>query len=139
MKYKTYITQLKQKFFKKKPVIRDPQLMHPEREWSVGLVIAVLVFSLCGLWSIYTYLKNRSISASPIEQNTQQTVYRESVVSEALEIVAKRKRTLDQLTSQTAELVIVEVVATTTTPVEEEVVEQVIVPVETPAVPTLGD
>lgn len=101
MKYKTYITQLKQKFLKKKPVIRDPQLMHPEREWGVGLVIAVLIFSVCGIWSIYTYLKNRSITAAPTQDNTQQTVYRESVVNEALEIVAKRKRTLDQLTGQT--------------------------------------
>lgn len=139
MNYKTYITRLKHTLLKKKPVVRDPQLMHPEREWAIGLFVAALIFSVCGLWSIYAYLNNRSASALPVEDTSGQTVYRESVVKEALEIVAQRKETFEALTSEShTPQAIPEEIATTTPPTVETVV-----PIEEPApdteVPTLGN
>jgi hypothetical protein len=139
MKYKSYITRLKNKVFKKKPIVRDPQLMHPDREWAIGLAIAVIIFSVCGLWSIHTYLKNRAATALPVDDTEGQTVYRESVVKDALETVNRRKQNFDALTNQPIVVEeVVEEVATTTPPIanESDVVEEV---PENSGVPTLGD
>ena len=114
---------------KTKSVVRDPQLMHPEREWAIGLFMAVFIFSLCGLWSIHTYLKNRSASALVVEEAAGETVYRESVVKETLETVTKRKQTLELLVSEpiTPPIVVEEIATTSPDGIEiEEPAETVV-------------
>ena len=132
MNYKTYITLFKNKFLKKKTVVRDPQLMHPEREWAIGLFMAVFIFSFCGLWSIHTYLKNRSASALVVEETGGETVYRESVVKETLETVTKRRQTLELLTSEPSTPPIVVEEIATTSPEGIEIEEPTEVVVEEP-------
>jgi hypothetical protein len=128
MKYKAYIDRFKNRFLKKKSVVRDPQLMHPDREWAIGLVIAVIIFTISGFWSIHTYLKNRAATALPIEDEGGQTVYRESVVKEALETVSSREQSREALTNEPVVIEeVIKEVATTTVPAAEEsqVVEDV--------------
>lgn len=139
MKYKAYIAGLKKRFGNKKPVLRDPQLMHPDREWAIGLGVAVLIFSLCGLWSIHAYLKNRTVTALPDEDIAGTVVYRESVVKEALEIVAKREATLEQLTSGLRAPVVVPEEVATSTPVTSETPTPIEEPESDNSVPVLGE
>ena len=139
MKYKSYITQLKQRFLKKKPALRDPQLMHPDREWAIGLFVAVLIFSVCGLWSIHSYLKNRAATALPIEDSSGKTVYRESVVKEALQKMDERKQTFERLTDTANILPVVIEDAATTTPDTIEEPAPADEPLPDTEVPILGD
>lgn len=98
MKYKEYIALLTKRFFKKQQVVRDPQIMHPDREWAIGLLVAALIFAGSGYWSIQTYLSNRSATAHGVVDDKAETVYRASIVKEALETVRNRERELQNLT-----------------------------------------
>jgi hypothetical protein len=114
MKYKEYITSLAKRLFKKRQIVRDPQIMHPDREWAIGLLVAAIIFSVSGYFSIHTYLSNRSATAESVEDDKAQTVYRESIVQEALEMVNKRERSLQNLTKSVVVEESIEEVATTT-------------------------
>lgn len=84
--------------------LRDPQIMHPERDWLLGIVMAVSIFVLSGGWSLALYLKNRNLT--DVESSTPQTdnvVYRESMVAEALGRLEKRNRELNSLLPGEAE------------------------------------
>ncbi len=98
MKYKEYIALFTKRFFKKQQVVRDPQIMHPDREWAIGLLVAALIFAGSGYWSIQTYLSNRSATALEVVDDKAETVYRASIVKEALETVRSRERELQNLT-----------------------------------------
>ncbi len=91
MKNKFDTKQLFAKFLKKRGQRRDPQLMHPEREWTVGLVVAVLLFSAAAFMSAYTYFKNQSISIDVATDTTADVVYRESIVKEVLATMEERE------------------------------------------------
>ena len=139
MKYKAYITRLKNRFTNKKPVLRDPQLMHPDREWAIGLAVAVLIFSLCGLWSIHSYLKNRTVSAIAVEDTSTTVVYRESVVKDTLAVIAARDATLTQLTTGLQAPVVVPEEVATTTPAASETPAPIEEPESDNSVPVLGE
>jgi uncharacterized protein YneF (UPF0154 family) len=100
MKYRAHIAKLKTRLLKTKVSVRDTQLIHPQREWALGLGVSALIFSLCGFWSVHTYLKNRIIVNPTLEDGTQEVVYKESTINEALEIIAARKQIHDELTDQ---------------------------------------
>ncbi len=102
MKYKEYIALLTKRFFKKQQIVRDPQIMHPDREWAIGLFVAALIFAVSGYWSIQTYLSNRSATAHGVVDDKTETVYRASIVKEALETVRNRERELQNLTQSVA-------------------------------------
>lgn len=102
MKYKEYIALLTKRFFKKQQIVRDPQIMHPNREWAIGLFVAALIFAVSGYWSIQTYLSNRSATAHEVVDDKAETVYRASIVKEALETVRNRERELQNLTQSVA-------------------------------------
>jgi hypothetical protein len=99
MKYKEYISLFTKRFFKKQQIVRDPQIMHPDREWAIGLFVAALMFAVSGYWSIQTYLSNRSATAHGVVDDKAETVYRASIVKEALETVRNRERELQNLTT----------------------------------------
>ena len=35
--------------------LRSPQIMHPSREWLVGLLVAVLILAAAATWGAVTY------------------------------------------------------------------------------------
>lgn len=72
--------------------LSDPQLMHPDREWAIGLLIAVVLFTAGVVWSSQIYLQYRDSSANPVApvvENVQ--VYRESLVNTALSDFSNRQ------------------------------------------------
>ena len=105
MKNKFYTKEFFAKLLKKKVVLSDPQLMHPEREWVIGLVVAVFIFLGAASMSAYTYFSNQSISVYVGEDSNDDVVYRESLVKEVLETIKEREATLDSLQREVSTVV----------------------------------
>lgn len=70
--------------------LQDPKLMHPEREWFIGLMVAVTIFIVTASGSAYSYVKNRHPMAEDTNMNEEVTVYRESIVKDALGLITAR-------------------------------------------------
>lgn len=64
--------------------------MHPEREWIIGLCVAVAIFAVTASGSAYTYWQNKHLSAVAPETTEEVVVYRESMVKEALKRFSDR-------------------------------------------------
>ncbi len=97
--------------------LRDPQIMHPEREWGIGIFLAVLIFILSATWSLSLYIENRNAAAHmQTEEQPESVVYRESQVEEALARLKERTTTLNSLLPRADEIV----------EIEEAVVEEVV-------------
>jgi predicted house-cleaning noncanonical NTP pyrophosphatase (MazG superfamily) len=121
MKNKIPFTKIVSKLRKHSVSLRDQQLMHPEREWVIGLVGATLLFLLVTSVSVYAYFKNQSVDIKiPIDETTK-TVYRESVVDEVLTILEKRRNILEELNQEDLpkEMEVVSEIATSTEDVGE--------------------
>ncbi len=92
----------------KRPVqLRDQQLMHPEREWVIGLLITILLFVGAASISAYTYFSNQTIDVETVSDSAADTVYRESLVEEVLQSIKDREnrlRLLSRTVSPVAEV-----------------------------------
>jgi len=65
--------------------LQAPKLMHPVREWTIGLLAGILILIGTGVWSAQTYIFYRNtgnISYASVE--TEVVVYRASLVEVAL-------------------------------------------------------
>lgn len=95
---KNQFKEMAKKVMRKQHGLRDPQIMHPEREWLIGIVGALVIFFFCVFCSIYAYIENKSISFEQAHtQSDEVVVYRESLVKDALGQFAERKEVLDGL------------------------------------------
>jgi hypothetical protein len=120
---KTLFTQMARKVFRHERGLRDPHIMHPEREWLIGLLVMVLIFVAGAGWSAQIYLKNKNVSADQTTVNDGETVYREPQVKEALRIAGERENELSELLGVApAAPTPKEDLATTTATTTEEVV-----------------
>ena len=129
--------------------LRDPQIMHPEREWTIGIFLALLIFIASATWSLTLYLENRNAAlGAPIEEQSESLVYRESMVAQGLTRLDERAKMLASLLPQTNQVQVEEVieeVATSTEstiPPTEESTEDEVEPiteevVEDESVPTM--
>lgn len=93
MKNKTQITQAVKKIFRHQQGLHDPQIMHPYRDWLIGLSVAVAIFVISIVISISTYTENKN---SPEDLGSDESVdivlYREGLVAEALEQFSVREQ-----------------------------------------------
>lgn len=87
------------KLSKKTRALQDPQLMHPQREWVVGLLGALALFLFAISLGAYTYFKNQSVEVH-IEGEDIQTVYRASLVEKVLATMNERENNLRKLSEQ---------------------------------------
>jgi hypothetical protein len=99
MKHTIELATIARKIFKhQRHGLRDPHLIHPEREWLTGLLIALITLVLIGAWNIMSYLKYSDTSVTvAVVPDTDVVVYRESVVKAALATFAERKKIFDSL------------------------------------------
>lgn len=92
----------------------DNNLMHPEREWSIGLMFGMVLVLAGGLWSVNSYLLYNEVSIENADSSTPDLfVYRASVVGEVLNNFSERKKIYDSLLPKSEDLNQV-LVATTT-------------------------
>jgi flavorubredoxin len=93
MKNKAQITQAVKQIFRHQQGLHDPQIMHPYRDWLIGLSVAVVIFVISIGISISTYTKNKNSGEDLGESGGVDVVqYRESQVNEALEKFSAREQ-----------------------------------------------
>ncbi|MEK7462012.1 MAG: hypothetical protein AAB618_00335 [Patescibacteria group bacterium] len=97
MKNRLHIKNVLKKLSKKRVSLRDPQLMHPQREWVIGLVVSLGLFIFATFISVYIYFKNQAIDVSVAADDTAEVVYRETLVNQVLEIIKQRQDKLNSL------------------------------------------
>lgn len=118
MKNRLHLKNILKKIARKPKPLRDPQLMHPQREWMIGLIVATFIFSVVASVSIYIYFKNQAVDVQVANDDAANVVYRESLVKEALAIINKRSETLQNLNKNITPAKPVEVPQASSTPVE---------------------
>tara|TARA_B100000745_G_scaffold285608_1_gene220947 strand:- start:971 stop:1348 length:378 start_codon:yes stop_codon:yes gene_type:complete len=100
--------------FKKGQGYPDRRLMHPRREWSVGVLLLTIVILLGGFASSQIYLKYSNIEALIPETEVEIVAYDEAAVKEALETFRKRAGLYGTLNERQVVLEVVSEVRTTT-------------------------
>jgi hypothetical protein len=85
MPNKKQMTDMVRKIVKHSQGLHDHKIMHPKRDWWIGLSFALLIFIASAYGSVYTYWKNKNITAdTDVITSDETTVYRESFVKDAL-------------------------------------------------------
>jgi hypothetical protein len=117
--------------FKVSKGIQNPQLVHPRREWFIGLFIGLIILGSTIVWSGNRYLFYRNLAVSENVSGKQDIpVYRETLVKEALNSYSERNNEYERLTKRSPVESVKEVVvepeesqvsSTEETEVEEEV------------------
>ena len=80
--------------------LHSPRIVHPAREWFIGLLLALTIFTVAALWSVTSYTQYKNISVEgTADDNTEVVVYREGLVNAALETFTERQAEHEQLLS----------------------------------------
>jgi len=90
--------KMAKKILKSDRGVQNPKLMHPAREWAVGILIGLIIIAASGAWSSNTYISYRT--NSDINSNTSEkeiVVYRASQVEAALKTYADREAEFESL------------------------------------------
>ncbi len=127
MIHRNKISEIARKLVKPNNIsLRSLQIMHPQREWGIGLLIAVLIFAGSGIWSAKTYLSYRNFSLeNDSEIETNSVVYRETLVESALATFASKKISFDNLSKQEISPAETVVPSASSTNVEMDTIESV--------------
>jgi hypothetical protein len=120
-----HFKDITRKFIHPERGLKDPQIMHPEREWLIGLALMVTLFLCSALWSVGVYIANRDVVVDEAAAEAEiAAVYRESVVKTALDTFEKKDAELKHLLSGASPSIpAVPEVASTTEVVLPEVIE----------------
>jgi hypothetical protein len=99
MMNKKEITTFAKKIVRAQQGLKNHQLMHPRREWLIGVLVAVSIFSASAVWSSIKYFQYKDIDhQTSVQPEAPVAVYRENLVNEALSAFAeKAQRLADQL------------------------------------------
>lgn len=130
---KKYLTAAAKKMMRRHRGLRDPQIIHPRRDWITGVFIAFGCFIGVAWWSSATYLHYSSMTISDSVELTDTTsVYKEAQVKSALQLFAERTETYQQLLSTLQETSLVPEEAPETTNADAATsTEEIAVEVET--------
>ena len=126
-----HINALAKKLFQHNQGIQRAKLMHPSRDWLIGVLVGIMIMLVMIGWSVYTYLEKRdAIELSTANVEAEIPAYSADAVAGALELFAKREELFAQLNRSNAPTTepTVDVVASTTasSTVDEVEAEQVI-------------
>ncbi len=103
------ITSIAKKMMRQHRGLRDHQIIHPVRDWTIGVIISILMLAIVTWWSAMSYLAHSSTkidNASDIVSTN--TVYREAQVNEALKVFEKKREDYDFLLSGAKPIVVPE-------------------------------
>jgi hypothetical protein len=120
---KDQIIEMTKKILRHQEGLEDRTIMHPVREWFVGLAIGIVVFIAVALMSGYAYWQNKQENVTFETEVAETTIYSESQVKEALRLYRTRDRERMSLIGgiEVTEIPVTEQATTTatTTPLEE--------------------
>ena len=134
---KIQFKQMARHVLRKQRGLRDPQIMHPERDWSIGIFVALAIFFFSIFWSIYAYIENKNISfESASAPSTEVVVYRESLVKSSLEQFDARAKVLNRLVGIASPIPEVELATASSSEASVPTTETIIVDDESTATST---
>lgn len=124
------ITSVAKRMLRQHRGLEDPQIIHPKREWLIGVTISTTIFVLIVWWSVAAHIKhsNTNVDGSAEAASTD-TIYREAQVRAALELFEDRNERYNKLIGsaasepEVAEEVVVEEISLSTT--TEAVLEEI--------------
>lgn len=92
------ITKAAKKILRRQKGLRDHQIIHPQREWIIGLLLMCFIVGGIAVWSSTTYLSitDQSVTTNNSETGSQ-TVYRTEVVDAALTMFRERAENYEKL------------------------------------------
>ncbi len=109
------LKKVAKKLLRKRPMSESLEIMHPKRDWSIGVLVALLMVLSITVWAGSTYLETRTAaSADEIAAEVESVVYRETNVTEALRIRAERRTAVNYFLENAAPIVTEEETSTTT-------------------------
>lgn len=81
--------------------LKNHKIIHPTRDWFIGLFMALMIFFVSAAWSATTHQKYQNTTISTgITSEEDVVVYREALVKAALEELSKRQKRLSTYTKQ---------------------------------------
>lgn len=92
------IAKIAKQILKRQRGLRDHQIIHPAREWFVGLGLSLLILIGGATWSAFTYIEvsKRTVETTETEVVTA-NVYRADIVNAALSKFRERTDNFNQL------------------------------------------
>ena len=78
----------------------DKNIMHPQREWFIGVFLGLVILGVGIAWSVSTYMQFKNVSLSSLATEEENVVYKESVVDTALADFEVRKKSYEDLKKQ---------------------------------------
>jgi len=75
----------------------ERNIMHPERDWLLGIFMGAIIVAIAAIWSVNTYVQFKNISVTSSGQTSDSIIYKENLVNSALSDFAKRKETYELL------------------------------------------
>lgn len=97
MQNKDIFKSLLKKLERQKKGLSDPRIMHPQREWAIGIVAMIVVFLGSAYWSSQVYIKNRNVTSTEVLAD-EVVVYKEGIVTDVLNRFKENNETYRQLT-----------------------------------------
>lgn len=85
MMNKPEFTKIAKNIINSQKQLKNPQIVHPSREWLIGIFVALVIFGASAAWSLQTYKQYQNTSVDENKQSEVDVVYRESLVEAALE------------------------------------------------------
>jgi hypothetical protein len=104
---KKEITQFAKQIIHSQQGLKNRQLMHPRREWLIGVTGAVGIFIACITWSAIEYFEYETTEGQTSSQaEAIVAVYRETLVSEALAEYSQKAERLNALLGESVPVVL---------------------------------
>lgn len=68
----------------------NPKLMHPAREWGIGITVGLIILVVSMVWSAEVYLSYRDTNFDEVANENEVIVYRASLVENTLALFTNR-------------------------------------------------
>lgn len=84
MMNKQQFTEIAKKVLHPNNGLVSPKLIHPGREWLIGVTVAAVIFGVIAAWSAQMYLEYKDTTVAEVTE-TEVAVYRTALVNSALD------------------------------------------------------
>jgi hypothetical protein len=96
---KKEITKMVKAAIRRDRGIPDRRLMHPSREWAIGLILCLVIVLAGSIYAIIVFEKYSSISIDDSAVEVEQLRYQRATALEAIEIYEQKQTNYEKLIS----------------------------------------
>ncbi|MCD5381333.1 MAG: hypothetical protein LR008_02040 [Candidatus Pacebacteria bacterium] len=89
---KKEFTKIAKRILSSQQGLSRPETMHPSREWFIGLLVAIIIFTASAFWSVQIFKAYQTTTVTDnVQQQERAVVYRDSLVEAALAVFSERQ------------------------------------------------